>query len=146
MAEAEERQRVIEVARTYIGTPFHDQAGVKGVGIDCAHFLAACYFEAGVIKQPVDIEHYSPQFMLHRDDPLFESYVTDQGHEIPVEAVQPGDTVLYQIGRSYAHGAIVVEWPKAIIHAFKTFGFVAETGAFESTLRTRKVKFFSLWG
>ena len=142
MIEAADRSRVIEIARSWLGTHFHDGAQLKGVGVDCAQLLAAVYGEAGMIDKPT-IEQYSPQFMLHRDDPLFESYVKRFGHE--VETPQMGDIVLYKIGRSFAHGAIVVEWPTKIIHAFKTFRMVAETDGFEADLRGRDVKFYSLW-
>ena len=100
------------------------------------------FTEAGLIP-PQEVERYSPQFMLHRNDPLFENYIREHGHE--VEAPQPGDIVLYKIGRSFSHGAIVVNWPGAIIHAFKNFGFVAQTEADEATLRGIPRKFFSLW-
>lgn len=145
--EAAQRAEVLRVARTWLGTPFHDGAQLKDVGVDCAHLLAAVYVEAGVIPDPVQIEGYSPQFMLHRDQPLFEEYVLRYSHELPEgQLPQLADVVLYKVGRSFAHGGIVVEWPRAVIHAFKAFGLVAETGAYDSTLRRRDVKFFSMWG
>jgi len=151
MSHSAERQHLIEVARTWLGTKFHDQQGLKGVGVDCAHLLAGVAIEAGVVK-PFEIEPYSPQFMLHSGDERFIGYVERFAHEIAEADAQPGDIVLYKIGRSYAHGAIIVEWPKAVIHAFKTYGAVVETEPFEADLRVargetkrRDVKFFSLW-
>ena len=144
LAQQEERAALITVARTWLGTPFHNQQGVKGAGVDCAHLLAEVAIEAGITER-FQIQHYSPQFMLHSGNPLFESYVTRFAHEIEEAAAQPGDIVLYQIGRSFAHGAIIIEWPTKIIHAFKTFRCVAETHGFEADLKGRKTKFFSLW-
>lgn len=142
MSDAD-RLRVIEIARSWIKTPFHDGACVKGVGVDCAHLLSVVYTEAGLVTA-VDIKPYSPQFMLHRDQPLFEEYVRRFGHEVATPGL--ADIVLYRVGRSYAHGAIVsTPYPGAIIHAFKTYGFVAETGADEADLRGISRKFFSLW-
>jgi hypothetical protein len=83
--------------------------------------------------------------MLHRDEPLFESYVRRFAREIEPGAVQPADIVLYRVGRSFAHGAIVIDWPGRIIHAFKSFRCVAETHGFEADLAGRATKFFSLW-
>ena len=138
-----DRQRVVDIARTWLKTPFHDGAQIKGIGVDCANLLAAVYEEAGLVD-PVNIAPYSPQFMLHRNEPLFEQYVLKFGHEVATPQV--ADIVLYRVGRSFAHGAIVsTPWPGAIIHAYKTFGFVAETGADESDLRGVQRKFFSLW-
>lgn len=144
VSEAAERARLVDVARGWIRTPFHDCAGVKGVGVDCAQFLAAVFIEAGFVE-PFTIAPYSPQFMLHRSDEIFMGTVLRFAKEIPAESVGAGDVVLYKIGRCFAHGAIVVDWPHRIIHAFKGFGCVAETHAFEAELRGRDVKFFSRW-
>lgn len=146
MAEAEERAAVIAAARTWLGTPFHDGAELKGVGVDCAHLLSAAYFEAGLIPAQ-EIAHYSPQWMLHNDVERFEDHVLKFAHEIEGPP-KPGDVVLYKIGRLYAHGAIVVAWPTLIIHAFKVFGFVAETSSDEADLQDVKKhprRFFSIW-
>ncbi|MDR3495284.1 MAG: hypothetical protein P4L82_11850 [Ancalomicrobiaceae bacterium] len=144
MTEAEERAHLIEVARGWSGTPFHDNQGLKGVGCDCAHFLARAAEEAGLVDR-VAIEHYSPQFMLHTDVGLFESYVQRFAHQIAEADAGLGDIVLYHVGRSYAHGAFIVEWPGKVIHAFKTFGCVCETPGDEQDLVGRKVKFYSFW-
>lgn len=137
-----ERDKIIAVARSWIGTPFHDGARLKGIGVDCAMLLAGVWEEAGLIPRQ-QIEPYSPQFMLHRDDPLFENFVRKFARQ--VESPQRADIVLYKVGRSFSHGAIVVEWPGAIIHAFKNFRFVAETHSDEATLRGLPRKFFSFW-
>ena len=143
MMVQEDRDRVLAAAQSWLGTPFHDCAQVKGVGVDCANILAAVYAEAGLVPE-VEIAAYSPQFMLHSSEPLFESYVRRFADEVEEAVVQPADIVLYQVGRSFAHGAIIVDWPTKIIHAFKSFGRVAETGAFEADLLGRKTKFFSI--
>lgn len=139
-----DRGRVIEIAREWVGTPFHDQQGLKGVGVDCAHLLAEVAIEAGIVES-FTIEIYSHQFMLHSNDEKFIGYVERFAHEIEEADVQPADIVLYRVGRSFAHGAIIVEWPHKIIHAFKTFRCVAETEGFAADLMGRKTKFYSLW-
>jgi NlpC/P60 family putative phage cell wall peptidase len=144
MSEAEEREHVIAVARTWLGTPFHDQQCLKGVGVDCAHLLQGVWVEAGLVE-PFKIEPYSPQFMLHSGDERFIGYVEKFAHEIPEDEAQMGDIVLYKIGRSYAHGAIIVEWPARIIHAFKSYRAVAETDGYDADLLERDVKFYSFW-
>ena len=140
--EKVERARVIAAAQTWLGTPFHDGAAVKGVGVDCAQLLAAAYSEAGLIARP-EIAPYSAQWFLHNDEPLFEAFVRRYARE--VESPSPADIVLYRVGRSYAHGALVIAWPARIIHAFKDYGFVVETGAEEAGLKGRPRKYFSLW-
>lgn len=140
----QEREKIISVAKTWIGTPFHDNCGLKGVGTDCAHFLARVYEESG-FSERVDIEYYSPQFFMHTDEEKFASYVLKYAKEIEEKNAGPGDAVLYKIGRSYAHGAIIVDWPSRIIHAHKLTGCVIESSSTDADLRGRKTRFFSIW-
>lgn len=39
---------IVRVARTYIGTPFHHQGRLKGVGIDCAGLVVGVARELGL--------------------------------------------------------------------------------------------------
>jgi hypothetical protein len=47
--QLDERQAVIAEARSWIGTPFHDRARVKGAGVDCLQLLIASYHAAGLL-------------------------------------------------------------------------------------------------
>ena len=38
--------RVVTIARTWLGTPYHHQASVKGVGCDCLGLVRGVYAEA----------------------------------------------------------------------------------------------------
>ena len=138
------RDKVVEVARSWIGTPFHDNCGVKGIGSDCAHFLSKVFEESG-LSEELQIEYYSPQFFLHTKEEKFASYVLQYAKEIDEAAVGVGDIVLYRFGHSFAHGAIIVDWPRSIIHAHKLTGCVIETGGFDADLQGRKTRFFSIW-
>jgi cell wall-associated NlpC family hydrolase len=143
--EGAARARVVEIARSWLGTPFHHVAGKKGIGVDCAFLLARVYEEAGVIP-PVQIERYSPQWFLHRDEERFIGYVLRcGGREIPEKDATTGDCALYKLGRCYAHGAIIVEWPREIIHAYLAVGFVTRYGGRDGELAGKPVKFFSLF-
>lgn len=147
MDEASARARVDAIARTWIGTKFHDHARVKGGGTDCAQLLLAVYEEAGLIP-PTDVGHYSAQFFLHSGDQRYLAWVRKFAREIPLERAGVGDIVLYWIGHCFAHGAIIVApgWP-AIIHAHagskivrRGFGTSPHLG-----MPVKEMKFFSLW-
>lgn len=141
----EARSKIIAVAREWIKTPFHDGARLKGIGVDCAQFVAAVYEESGIIPQ-VETPHYSPQFFLHeKQERLIAHVVRYGGHEIEESAVGPGDLALYKYGHCYAHAAIIVEWPKQIIHAHKMSRAVLPSRPFDGDLNGRPIKFFSLW-
>jgi uncharacterized protein YijF (DUF1287 family) len=70
--------------------------------------------------------------------------VMDRARE--VETPQPGDVVLYRIGRCFAHGGIVVEpgWP-TIVHAYARAGRVLLDDGSAGDLARRERKFFSRW-
>lgn len=114
MTEGQARKRVCEIAKSYLNTPYHNRGRVKGAGVDCATLLLNVYVEAGLVED-FDPGPYSPQFFLHRGDPIYLQIVERFARE--VEAPLPGDIVMYWVGRQFAHGAIVLSWPQ-IIHAY----------------------------
>jgi cell wall-associated NlpC family hydrolase len=143
----EEKQRacVLASALTWLGTPFHDVAGIKGVGVDCAHFVARAYEEAGMVRH-IEIPPYPAQWFMHRDEERFLAFVLDAGaHEIEAAAARPGDLVMYKIGRCYAHGAVIIDWPQ-IIHAHAPSRCVVIGDGVSGDLADYKRRFFSLWG
>ena len=119
MDESEARTRIGAVAVEWLSTPFHDNAEVKGAGVDCARLLKVVATEAGVIA-PFKLDHYSPQHFLHSSEERFLGWVEKFGREIPAEKAKAGDVVLYRLKASkcFCHGALIVEpgWPN-IIHA-----------------------------
>jgi hypothetical protein len=147
-AEEEQRDRVCEIAQTWIGTKFHDHAEVKGGGADCATFLKCAFVEAGLIE-PFDIGHYSPQFFLHQPEERYLGWVSKFAREIDGSAARHGDVVLYKIGMCFAHGALIVKpgWPH-IIHAHFASRCVRKGNGQSPHLGNIKIldmKFFSLW-
>lgn len=144
--ESAERAAVVAAARSWLGTPFHNCAQVKGPrgGIDCAHLLARAYSESGVCDD-IQPGKYPPAWFLHRDEEWFADFVLRYAVECDEADVGPGDTVLYKIGRCYAHGGIVVDWPTLIIHAHMGSRFVVMSRAFDGDLLGRKVRFFTMW-
>jgi hypothetical protein len=147
MSEEAGRDRVDAIARTWIGTKFHDHARVKGGGTDCAQILLATFEEAGLIPH-TEVGTYSAQFFLHSGEERYLGWVTKFAKEIPLAQVRHGDIALYRIGQCFAHGAIVVKpgWPH-IIHAHaggkvvrRAFGTSPHLG-----MAVLDTKYFSLW-
>lgn len=149
MVEAEARAAIVAEARSWIGTPYHHHAAIKGVGTDCAMILNAVYSSVGLIP-PVSIPEYSPQWFMHQSAELYMDQVLARAKE--TDAPLPGDVALWKVGRCFAHGAIVVDpgWP-AIIHAYKPAGIVLEANGTDAALaqhksgKAREVRFFTLW-
>ena len=117
---------VVAEARTWLRTPYHHNQRTKGAGVDCANLPAAVYAAAGMIPE-IPPEEYSAQWHLHcnSDDPDTERYlkrVLEYAREFSGPP-GPADFVLWKVGRRWAHGAIVIEWP-VIIHAAARAGEV----------------------
>lgn len=148
MSEAAARARIEAVARSWLETPYHPHAHVKGHGVDCAHLLIAVYAEAGLIDD-FDPGYYAPQFMLHKTEERFLGWVLKFAREIPERQARPGDIVLYKLGHVYAHGAIVVSpgWPSAIIHAHAPSRRVVIVNGLGGDLArpSRRPRFFTRW-
>jgi hypothetical protein len=142
-----ERDRVCAIAESWIGTPFHDEACVKGAGVDCAQLLRGVFVEAGLVA-PFDTGHYSPQHFMHSPEERFLGWVQQFAHEIPQDEVRPGDIVLYRICKAFAHGAIVVQpgWPE-IVHAHYASRRVIRAKGTAVHLGTKilGMKFFTRW-
>lgn len=120
----EQREQVIKEARTWLGTPHHNHACVKGAGVDCGQFPIAVYEAAGIIPH-IDVPPYPPDFHLHNDKEWYLETVLQFGQEI--DTPKCGDFVLYKIGRVFSHGGIVIKWP-LIIHAYVGQGVVLADG------------------
>ena len=133
-----QRQLVCDEARSWLRTPYHDHGRVKGAGADCALFPLEVYKTVLGIAAP-PIPRYQMQWHLHRSEEMYLGYVRALGAlEIPQEQAQPGDFVLWRIGRVYSHGAILVDWPR-VIHAVNPRGVVLADVAIDATLSRTNV-------
>jgi cell wall-associated NlpC family hydrolase len=107
--EVEQIQRlaVIREARSWNGTPYRQQGDIKGPKgcIDCSMLLVRCWVDAGVFK-PFDPRPYSPDWHLHVGTERYLGWLNEMGVE--VEKPQAGDIVVWQFGRCFSHGGIMV--------------------------------------
>lgn len=108
-------ERIVAEALTWLGTPYHHAADVKGAGVDCAMFLVRVFVDAGLVPA-FDPRPYPPYFYLHSSEPKYVSWISQYG--IPVDAERPGDVATFSFGRSVSHGAICLGDDR-IIHAYE---------------------------
>jgi len=140
------RARIVEVAKSWQNTPFHDCAGLKGVGVDCAYLPIRVLNEVKFFERDIpDPAPYSPQVMLHSEEELYLPVITKYTREIEESQVKPADFVLYHVGKSWSHGAIVVEWPGYVIHPVRDRGVIGSHGTEEGLLRRRRRRYFTLF-
>lgn len=144
MTDAETRAAIVAEALSWEGTPYQSRAKVKGVGVDCAMLPAAVYAAVGLIP-PLSPE-YPPDWMLHRDEERFLSFVTPHAREIGEDEAGPGDLVIWRFGRTYSHSAIIIDAP-VVLHAVIRGGAVVRADmARDCDLAERPRRFFSLLG
>lgn len=136
------RDLVIFAARSWLKTPFHMGACVKGSGVDCGTLLTAVYSAAGC-DVPTELGHFSKDWHLHTAEDRYLDFI--ESYARPVEAPLPGDIAMFRMKRAkvFSHGAIVIEWPK-VIHAFWGHG-VEEADASIGALKWADVRFYSPW-
>lgn len=135
------RERVMEEARGWLGTPYHHQGDVKGAGVDCAMLLVRVYHAAGLIPA-IDPRPYPHDWHLHRDAERYLGWLEQYARR--VGEPRPGDVAVWQFGRTYSHGAICLEGTQ-IVHAYLGLGCVLGDRT-QSPLAGRRVLYYSLFG
>ena len=120
MLTDDQRAAVVAEARTWLGTPYHHHARVKGAGVDCAHLLCAVYENAGVTS-PIDPGFYATDWHLHRNEEQYLDWMNRYCDQ--VDEPLPGDIVLFRFGRTFSHSGIVVEGD-LVVHAYYGRGAV----------------------
>ena len=138
----EQRNNIVCAAKDWLGTPYHHHARVKHAGADCAMFPLAVYQECGVLPREYRPPQYSVQWHLHRSEELYLNEIKKFVEETEGPP-QPADFVVFRFGRTYSHGAIVVEWP-IVIHAYIPHGVLLSDALRDGELMGREHKCFEL--
>jgi len=138
------REQIVAEARSWLKTPYHHRARVKGAGVDCAQILIAIFSAVGLLEA-FDPGDYPMDWMLHRSEERFRDLVRTYGDQIGLDQVEPGDIALYHVGRCFAHGAVVIGWP-LVIHADSRVGAVTEAEGDQGWLAGRAVEFYRIRG
>lgn len=110
------RAEVVEIARTWLATPYRHQASVKGLGVDCVGFLVGVALEAGLISHelaaalPTDYSRQPSGGQLRR---AMAQHMTP----IPIATVEPGDVCLVAFVVEEQHLVMITRpSPLSIIH------------------------------
>jgi cell wall-associated NlpC family hydrolase len=143
--EHAQREAVITEALTWLRTPFHHEGRVKGAGVDCAQYLIDVYFTVGLIPD-IRPEHYDFQWAMHRSEEKYLDELVKHAVEVgsPEEVGRAG-VVIWKVGRTFSHAAIIMDWPM-VIHAAVSQGVVITDVSITESIKDRERKFFTLWG
>lgn len=139
--DTQTRQKVVAEALTWQGTPYAHNQAAKGLAADCAMFPLAVYQTVGVLPE-IEVGYYSPQWHLHHSEELYMNRVLSLGACL-TDALDEGNFVLWQIGRTYSHGAIIIRWP-IIIHALVRQTVQLADATNDATVCRRPFKVFEL--
>jgi len=140
---AEQRERIVRAAKEWLGTPYHHHGRVKGAGADCAMFPLAVFQECGLLPLDYLPPQYSVQWHLHRSEELYLNELTKFCVEIS-RPPRPEDFVVFRFGRTFSHGAIVLDWPK-IIHSYIPHGVLLSDALRDGELAGRELKIFEVF-
>jgi len=141
-----QRAMVVAAARSWIGTPYHNCADIKGAGVDCGMLIVRVFVDTGLCA-PFEPRPYPPDWHLHRSEEKYLGFVFDRAGE--VERPQAGDVMVLRVGRCYSHGGIVTRpRPLTIVHAYYQARRVVEEEMSRDSLLAdpaRQPRFFSIW-
>lgn len=141
---AEQRAAVAAEAWAWVGTPYHHHARIKGLGVDCAQILAAVYEAAGLVPC-LDLGNYAQHWHLSRSEELYLGWLERVGARRVEGAPQAGDIGVWQFGRCFSHGGIVVEGgaDPTVVHAYIGRGVIVSRVS-EDPLQGRAVQYWSI--
>lgn len=133
------REKIVQEALSWIGTPFEHEQCVKGVGVDCAMLLADVYNR--VLGASIVLPHYELQWNLHLDTSRYLRALLHYGREVSAapheeyvpEGISwhprfkgfplamwnakkplPADVAVWWFGKGWAHTTIVIDWPTVL--------------------------------
>ena len=117
---------IIAAARGWLGTPYHDQASVGGVGCDCLGLVRGVWRDV-YGPEPMPIPPYSRDWgETGVREPLAEAARKVMA-EVPVTDLKPGALILFRIRTgAVAKHCGIISAPDRFIHAFERSGVIEE--------------------
>ena len=113
------RTTAAAIARTWLGTPYHHQASLKGVGTDCIGLVRGIWREL-YGPEPQALPAYTRDWAeAHACETLLEAARRHLVEVSPTEA-QPGDVLIFRWRRTApAKHCAILSTPNAMIHALE---------------------------
>jgi cell wall-associated NlpC family hydrolase len=137
-ASADRQRLLAQVARSWLGTPFHPHAAIRGVGVDCVHLLAEIYRETGLFAG-YELPRYTMDGGDHADSSQVLSWLEAHPRfrrlDLATEALAAGDLVTFRLGRVAHHVGLMLS-EQTFLHAIRDCG-VLESRIDEKTYARR---------
>jgi NlpC/P60 family putative phage cell wall peptidase len=114
------RAHIIALARDWLGTPYHHQASLKGVGCDCIGLVRGIYRELYGRDAPEALPAYTRDWAEAQGRETLIEAARRHLVEIPRFEARPGDVLVFRWRRgSLAKHCAILSKPTAIIHALE---------------------------
>lgn len=119
-------RRVIAAARGWIGTPYHDQASVKGVGADCLGLARGIWREV-VGPEPEAVPPYTRDWGEAAPVEVLAEGALSWMVPLPVEKLRPGALMLFRMrDRAIAKHCGVLTEAGTFVHSYDRLGVIEE--------------------
>ena len=129
---------IVTSARSWIGTPYHDQASVRGVGVDCLG-LARGVWRMEVGPEPLVVPPYSRDWGEIQASEVLAMGAASWLIPIPVKEAGAGSVVLFRMVRgAIAKHVGILTGEGTFIHSYQGLGVIEER---LSTAWSRRVAF-----
>ncbi|HMO29744.1 NlpC/P60 family protein [Enterovirga sp.] len=108
---------IVAAARGWIGTPYHHQASLKGVGCDCLGLVRGVWREL-VGAEPEELVPYRPDWAEAGGGESLLAAAERHFRPVPAGAAGGGDVVLFRWrGHLPAKHCAILSGPASMIHA-----------------------------
>ena len=117
---------VVATARLWLGTPYHDQASLRGVGCDCLGLARGVWREV-VGDEPFPIPPYSRDWGETGPHEVLANGAASLLIPIAMSDVGPGALILFRMApRAFAKHVGILTTPDSFIHSYERLGVVEE--------------------
>jgi NlpC/P60 family putative phage cell wall peptidase len=114
------REQIIQEARTFIGTPFHHQGRLKGIGVDCVGLVA-------LVGKTLSIFDYdSTDYSKFPDGKTLMNQVNKAFVPVDADKMQIGDIIVFWIVNPRVPTHLGILTDHGFIHTYETIGKVVE--------------------
>ena len=116
------QEQIVSTARTWLGTPFHHQARLKGKGCDCLGLIVGVVNELGLTDAAgKKLSAYDEITYPKEPDGIYLiEKLTGLLTEVPIADARAGDLALFKVRENPQHLAILTDYEGGLgmIHSF----------------------------